>query len=62
MQGITFFICIFEKTMSKMVDFKFSQLKIYSSYIFSENEISALEKDSGIKFPKHLKVKLKKIT
>ena len=58
MQGITFFICIFEKTVSKTVNFKFRQLKIYSSYIFSENEISALEKD----FPKYLKVKLKKIT
>ena len=43
--------------------FNFNLLKVCSSYIFSEKEISSLEIDSRMKFPKHIKVKLnKKIT
>ena len=51
--------------MSKKAKFNFSLLNICSSssYIFSEKEISTLEIESEIKFPKHIKVKLtKKIT
>ena len=43
--------------------FNFNLLNVCSSYIFSEKEISSLEIESGMKFPKHIKVKLtKKIT
>ena len=55
----------FRKECLKKAKFNFSLLNICSSssYIFSEKEISTIEIESEIKFPKHIKVKLtKKIT
>ena len=53
----------FRKDCLKKPKFNFNLLKICSSHIFSEKESSALEIESGMKFPKHIKVKLtKKIT
>ena len=55
----------FRKECLKKAKFNFSLLKICTSnsYVFSENEISTLEIESEMKFPKHIKVKLiKKIT
>ena len=40
--------------------FNFNLLKVCSSYIFSEKEISSLEIETEMKFPKHIKVKLTK--
>ena len=50
----------FRKECLKKTKFNFSLLKICSSnsYIFSENEISTLEIESEMKFPKHIKVEL----
>ena len=52
------------KECLKKANFSFNLLEICSSsYVFSENEISALEIESEMKFPKYIKVKLiKKIT
>ena len=50
----------FRKDCLKKAKFNFNLLKICSSYIFSEKEISALEIGSGMNFPKHIKVKLTK--
>ena len=50
----------FSKDCLEKGKYKFSQLKVHSSYIFSEKEIYTFKKDSGMKFPKHLKVKLTK--
>ena len=55
----------FRKECLKKANFNFNLLEICSSssYVFSENEISTLEIESEMKFPKHIKVKLiKKIT
>ena len=53
----------FRKDCLKKAKSNFNLLKICSSYIFSEKEISALEIESWMKFPEHIKVKLtKKIT
>ena len=55
----------FRKECLKKAKFNFSLLKICSSssYIFSEKEMSTLEIESEMKFPKHMKIKLtKKIT
>ena len=53
----------FRKDCLKKAKFNFNLLKICSSYIFSKKEISALEIESGMKFPEHIKVKLtKKVT
>ena len=52
----------FRKEYLKKAKFNFSLLKICSSssYIFSENEVSTLELENEVKFPKHIKVKLRK--
>ena len=49
----------FRKECLKKANFNFNLLEICSSsYVFSENEISTLEIESEMKFPKHIKVEL----